>query len=460
MKNYITRCNIKIFCAFIFLNFGSWAAPAQADPVPGDPCNIVNAFTVIAGPDNDTDGYLLACDGAMWRNVLQWNPDTGSSVFQVNDDTGDCTADKDGRIRYTGGAPPWEYCDGSDWVNFKQPRCQNNDAGECYLDLDRSDSDPDFIATNIKDGVNILGVTGSYQGSDGGNAIPALTSVAHSNMTGCVISEEGRAYCWGAYICVNGHPDCENSWGINHTATSDGDTITLTAPMEVYGGHTDWLEISAKSAYACGIRGNGRAYCWGHNGGGWIGDGTTTYRAIPTEVSGGDTDWQQISAGLFHTCAIKTNGRAYCWGDGANGSLGNGGTSGSTSPVEVSGGHTDWEYIAAGGYTTCGIRSSGRAYCWGRGDHGQRGDGSTSTTQTTPVEVSGGHTDWVMIDVGSTIDFSDYATWTNTCGLRANGEAYCWGDNDYSLTGNGIFGYWYSGGTHAQDVPSKVRFLP
>jgi hypothetical protein len=85
-------------------------------------------------------------------------------LFQVDNDTGSCTALKEGRIRYTGGSPPWEYCNGSAWLPFKQPRCQDDDTGECYLDVTRSNDDPEFIAANIKSGVNILGVTGTLSG--------------------------------------------------------------------------------------------------------------------------------------------------------------------------------------------------------------------------------------------------------------------------------------------------------
>jgi len=102
-----------------------------------------------------------------------------ATSIQLSNDTDPCTSAKGGAIRYTsGGDPPWEYCDGgaTSWLPFRQPRCQDDDTGECYLDADRSDDDPDFTAANIADGVNILGVTGTYTG--GGCTAPAsCTSV-------------------------------------------------------------------------------------------------------------------------------------------------------------------------------------------------------------------------------------------------------------------------------------------
>ncbi len=83
-----------------------------------------------------------------------------------------CTSSEEGTIRYVSTSdPPWEYCDGGAWVNFKQPRCQDDDTGECYLAATRSNDDPEFAAANIKDGVNILGVTGTYTGG-GGCTVP------------------------------------------------------------------------------------------------------------------------------------------------------------------------------------------------------------------------------------------------------------------------------------------------
>ena len=83
-----------------------------------------------------------------------------------------CGGTTEGTVRYTGGDPPWEFCNGSAWVPFKQPRCQDDATGECYLDVTRSNDDPDFVAANIADGVNILGVTGTLAAS-GGCTAPA-----------------------------------------------------------------------------------------------------------------------------------------------------------------------------------------------------------------------------------------------------------------------------------------------
>src|SRR5439155_24488068 len=73
----------------------------------------------------------------------------------------------------------------------------------------------------------------------------------------------------------------------------------------------------------------GAAYCWGFNSGGQLGDGTTTDRFSPTPVAGGVT-FAALSAGNNgaggHTCGVTTSGAAYCWGHNGNGQLGDGTT--------------------------------------------------------------------------------------------------------------------------------------
>ena len=82
------------------------------------------------------------------------------------------------------------------------------------------------------------------------------------------------------------------------------------------------------------------AYCWGYNGDGDLGDGTTTNRASPVLVLGGLSFAQVSEAGDGYGCGVTTSRAAYCWGLNVSGNLGDGTTTGRTSPVLVLGGQT------------------------------------------------------------------------------------------------------------------------
>ncbi|MGH7511340.1 MAG: RCC1 domain-containing protein, partial [Gemmatimonadales bacterium] len=141
--------------------------------------------------------------------------------------------------------------------------------------------------------------------------------------------------------------------------------------------------------HTCAVTTSSRAFCWGDNHYYQLGDGTTaTRRWWPRAVAGG-LSFRRVTAGWKHTCGETPTNRAYCWGWNAFGQLGDGTDTPRQRPVAVSGGLSFGQLTAAGsGSHTCGKTTAGLAYCWGYGEFGQVGDG-TADSPSIPTPVAG-----------------------------------------------------------------------
>jgi alpha-tubulin suppressor-like RCC1 family protein len=240
-------------------------------------------------------------------------------------------------------------------------------------------------------------------------------SVSAGAMHACDIASGGIAWCWG----LNGR---EGRIGLPTLA----DGLQSSEPVQVPGGHR-FVQLSTYGSHTCGLTREGRAYCWGYNGWGHLGNGTSTTSSTPVAVQGGLT-FRQISAGGAHTCGVTTDNRAYCWGFGQSGELGRGSTASSNVPVAVSG-NLSIASITAGSDYTCAVTTSGQGQCWGYSGLGNLGDGGKisfgNTYVTVPQAVVGGQAFRALS-----------ASKGMTCGVNTAGSAFCWGANSGRI-GNG-----------------------
>lgn len=215
-------------------------------------------------------------------------------------------------------------------------------------------------------------------------------------------------------------------WGDNPFGElGDGTTTRRLVPRAVAGG-LRFKAITAGTHFTCGLTTEDRAYCWGYNVYYQLGDGTTgTMQLTPSPVAG-NRRFRQIRAGARHTCAVTFADVAFCWGENFYGQLGavTEGFLQSNVPLRVETGGPVFRRILPGGSHTCALTATGVAYCWGDGRFGQLGNGTLTTTRT-PTRVSGSRT-YAQLTAGS----------FHTCGVSA-GKAYCWGDNGSGGLGDG-----------------------
>ncbi|HEU4562594.1 MAG TPA: PKD domain-containing protein [Longimicrobium sp.] len=210
-------------------------------------------------------------------------------------------------------------------------------------------------------------------------------------------------------------------------------------PDPVIGG-LQWREIAANDYHSCGVTVDYQAYCWGDNTFGQVGTGPEYERGgfypkrqnmQPARV-GGDVAFAHVSLGGAYTCGVSVEGKAYCWGKNDFGQLGNGTFTPSQNPVEVL---TDVRFvkIQAGSAAVCALTQNGQVWCWGYNGRGELGTETSSHTCGTftepcspvPVRVQ---TDQVFKDLSKKLNWA--------CALNTEGKAYCWGNAASNVLGN------------------------
>ena len=285
-------------------------------------------------------------------------------------------------------------------------------------------------------------------GCAGATCTPKVSAVAAGIGNACALLTSGGVYCWG----FDGDGALGNGT-LGAGVSGDLTSVAISGPVPVTG-LSNVTALAAGAEFECAVVSpGGTVECWGFNGSGQLGNGTTTDAPSPVTVAGvsGAT---AVAAGDQFACALLAGGTVDCWGDNTTGPLpvaglsnvtaisaGNGGPcallsngtvacwSGagpSASAPSVVAGLSNATAIGVGyDFFQCALISGGTADCWGTNMNGDVGNGTTNTS-LTPEPV---------VDLSNAIAISTGQT--GACALISGGTVQCWGDDNYGEIGNG-----------------------
>ncbi|MDA8594000.1 hypothetical protein N9L85_01360 [Euryarchaeota archaeon] len=240
-------------------------------------------------------------------------------------------------------------------------------------------------------------------------------AISSGELHTCAILDNGSVSCWG------------QGWQGRLGNGGTSNKYIPTPTMSLGTGRTA-VAISAGGDHTCAILDNGSVSCWGVNNYGQLGDGTTTYRYIPTPTSSLGTNRTAVAltSGDSHTCALLDNGSVSCWGQKYWGFGIRGSENTPTLTASLGTGRTAVA-ISAGGFHTCAILDNGSVSCWGEANYGQLGQVSVVGLTPTLTSSLGVGRSAVAISAGE----------SHTCALLDNGSVSCWGRGSSGRLGNG-----------------------
>jgi alpha-tubulin suppressor-like RCC1 family protein len=241
-------------------------------------------------------------------------------------------------------------------------------------------------------------------GTARGVTVAETGSASHS----CAVLQSGQMYCWGS----------DNASG----ELGRGESSSSLNPIAL-ASDPGFSDMQTQGMHSCGIKAsNSRVYCWGNGSGFELGDGVGGSSSAPVEVLGGLTV-TQLSVARHSTCVRTASAQAWCWPNQF------GGYNLPTrfpiaDPIAM---------ISAGGTGSCALTSAGKIYCWGANDFGQLGNGQVNPccSPTGPVLIQSSLT-FAAIFAGAGPGGGSHA-----CALTADGSAYCWGRNESGELGDG-----------------------
>ncbi len=403
---------------------------------------------------NTMTNKIQACDGlGGWDDISGGGgitassllEDTGTSTCGLVDDDADGVPDDAGKIRYNTSINAVEICYPNEWRRLDVGGSSSavqlvlSPASGSALDVTgpcSSDCPVEYGSVEIFTLTNIGGAATGLLSTSKGDYFTGTDADSFTLADASTTCDDGVFLAPGesCQLGVQAVRQENGPYSANLLVTDagSGETATATLSGTSSGFPSTWIQISAADKHNCAVYSDDTGWCWGVNDYGEFGNGTTTDSDSPVEISG-SASWSMLSTSSNHTCGIKTDGSLWCWGYASAGKLGNGDTSSVVynTPQPIASGE-EWSMVSASVNHTCGIKTDdGSLWCWGAGSRGQLGDGLGTTFQSTPVEVDGSDS-WSVVSTGDQY----------TCGIKTDGTGWCWGLDDDQQLGNGVGDTW------------------
>lgn len=260
-------------------------------------------------------------------------------------------------------------------------------------------------------------VKASYKGKDGQQV---YTIVVNGQVLR--VTQVAAGFGHTCALTTTGGVKC---WGRNSEGQlGNNSAVQQLAPVNVVGLSSGVINLAAGMYHTCAVTSTNGVKCWGGNGGGQLGNGNTTNSYVPLDVTGLASGIASVAGGANFSCALTTGSGVKCWGGNTYGQLGNNSTAAGPSPVDVSNLSSGVTSLALGNYHACAVVSGG-AKCWGYNYAGQVGNNST-TTAKVPADVSGLTSGVLSVTAGA----------AHACAVTSVGGVKCWGQGTAGQLGN------------------------
>lgn len=250
---------------------------------------------------------------------------------------------------------------------------------------------------------------------DDNRGVDAFVAVAGGEKHMCVLSSRGGVWCWG--------DNSRGQLGSDGQSTDDLRPVALPEPAQ---------SLVSGAAHACVISHSQKLFCWGANDEGQLGVGTSdggvsTFEPQPSPVLVDAGPWTSIGAGTSHSCGVKTDGSVWCWGRNAERQVGDVDDQRLNAPRRVNTDHS-WSSVVAGQTHSCALRQDGSMWCWG-----------SDTTDTSGYPL-GHDSGWTLPTPSRLGDKRWKASFTrafHSCAVSNDDELACWGRNEEGQLGAG-----------------------